>query len=466
MKQKWHKTISVALALALVMVLVAYALPTPTYADPGPGWHDAKWKYRKKITLTSDTGKIPSTQSYFPVLINLSSDSDLAADAQDDGDDILFTSSDGTTKLDHEIEKFNGGTGALVAWVEVPSLSTGTAIYIYYGNGGASNQQNPTGVWDSHYKGVWHLNETSGTHYDATANSNDGTPNGGVNQNATGKVNGADDFDGSDDAVISPDSASLDITANVTIEAWINSPEFKNQYPGIACKWDWSSTNPQRSYALYLAVYNKPFFMISDNGQYKGELLSGRQLLTNTWYHLTGVSTGSEWILYIDGEFDCNKVIGTTIYSGTGKLSIGASMQDGSVPTDETFKGTIDEVRVSDTARTADWIKTCYQNQNDPSTFYNVGSEENNWESYSDSGHTTVENSFSGATNHVYMRGEGFPAGTIKIGYYDGGDTLRETEAYSDFVGGTLETSECLFTDYGGVAMEGTWHARGSPASR
>ena len=123
-KQGWHRAVNVALALALVAALAIALLPQPAYADPG--WYDANWAYRKQITFTSDSAKIPSTQSYFPALISLSSDSDLAADAQDDGDDILFTSSDGTTQLDHEIEEFDGGTGQLVAWVEVPSLSTGT----------------------------------------------------------------------------------------------------------------------------------------------------------------------------------------------------------------------------------------------------------------------------------------------------------------------------------------------------
>ncbi len=40
-----------------------------------------------------------------------------------------------------------------------------------------------------------------------------------------------------------------------------------------------------------------------------------------------------------------------------------------------TFDGTIDEVRISDTARSAGWIKTCYYNQKESSTFYIVGNE-------------------------------------------------------------------------------------------
>ena len=68
----------------------------------------------------------------FPVLIDLSSDTELAANARDDGFDILFTSSDGATKLSHEIETFSGTSGALVAWVKVPSLSStcDTSLYL------------------------------------------------------------------------------------------------------------------------------------------------------------------------------------------------------------------------------------------------------------------------------------------------------------------------------------------------
>lgn len=35
----------------------------------------------------------------------------------------------------------------------------------------------------------------------------------------------------------------------------------------------------------------------------------------------------------------------------------------------------MDEVRISATARSWDWIKTKYNNQNSPSTFYSVGGE-------------------------------------------------------------------------------------------
>jgi len=132
--------------------------PTPT---PSPPWYNCGWGYRKNITI--DHTKVPADQTNFPVLISFT-DSNLSAQAQTSGYDILFTTSDGTTKFSHEIENFTKSNGTLVAWVKVPSLSSAanTTLYMIYGCATATNQQNPTGVWDTGFKGVWHLNQGTG----------------------------------------------------------------------------------------------------------------------------------------------------------------------------------------------------------------------------------------------------------------------------------------------------------------
>jgi hypothetical protein len=81
------------------------------------------------------------------------------------GHGIEFRAADGQARLDHEVESYNGTTGALVAWVRVPSLAYSGAgadsvLYMYYGNWGiTTSQSNPAGVWDSNFVGVWHLRE-------------------------------------------------------------------------------------------------------------------------------------------------------------------------------------------------------------------------------------------------------------------------------------------------------------------
>ena len=138
-------------------------------------WYNESWGLRKKITI--DGSKVVGALIDFPVLVKLTSDASLAANALSTGNDILFTASDGVTKLKHEIEYYVTATGELIAWVKMPALTTsGAVIYMYYGNSGASAQADKNNVWDSNYKGVWHLGYNAASQLDSTSNANTGTP--------------------------------------------------------------------------------------------------------------------------------------------------------------------------------------------------------------------------------------------------------------------------------------------------
>ena len=122
-----------------------------------------------------DHTQVPADQSAFPLLVEVA-DVGLSGHAQPDGDDFLFTAADGLTQLSHEIESYDSATGQLLAWVNVPLLSSSvdTVLYLYYGNALAESQADPAGVWDSGYLAVHHLEETAGLVTDSTANGNDG----------------------------------------------------------------------------------------------------------------------------------------------------------------------------------------------------------------------------------------------------------------------------------------------------
>jgi hypothetical protein len=128
------------------------------------------YAFRKAITIdnTKVGNSCTSSVSNYPLLVDISADNDLktAANGGDvqnsSGYDIIFRDTSGN-KLDHEVEAYNGASGDLTAWVRVPAVSdtADTTIYLYYGNSDiGSSQQNPTGVWDSNYVGIWHLNES------------------------------------------------------------------------------------------------------------------------------------------------------------------------------------------------------------------------------------------------------------------------------------------------------------------
>ena len=108
------------------------------------------WSYRKKITI--DNTYVDSDLTDFPVLVNFASDADIGANALSSGNDIRFTSSDGTTLLKYEREAFAvSGSASGTFWVKVPTVagSADTEIYLYYGNSGASDGADKNNVWDS-----------------------------------------------------------------------------------------------------------------------------------------------------------------------------------------------------------------------------------------------------------------------------------------------------------------------------
>jgi hypothetical protein len=186
--------------------------------------------WNKKVISTNSTMVSGSSNlSNFPVLITLTSDSDLSTSkVGSSGQGIRFTS-DGTTLLDYEIEKYTGdaNSGTLVAWVEIPALDYDDTsyIYIHYGQTGSPDLQDGPGTWDD-YRGVWHLNDSDvasdTTIEESTTNNSDGTAqNMEDDDDVTGKIDGALDFDGSNDRV-RIGKAMFNATTNAfTISVWV-----------------------------------------------------------------------------------------------------------------------------------------------------------------------------------------------------------------------------------------------------
>ena len=175
-------------------------------ADPDPGWYNASWLYRKKITI--DHNLVDANLTNFPVLINRT-DTDFTK-ARTDGFDFVFTEDDGVTELKYEREKWDDGTGELIAWVKVPNVSStvDTDIYIYYGNAAqGTDKADPENVWDSSFKMVQHLQEDptdpDPAFKDSTSNDNDGSNWGSMDSSdqVIGQVDGSIDFDGIDDRI-------------------------------------------------------------------------------------------------------------------------------------------------------------------------------------------------------------------------------------------------------------------------
>ena len=165
-----------------------------------------------------------SSLTNFPMLVFGDGRWDLAAGAQSNANDILFTAADGVTKLNPEIEGYTSSTGQLVAWVQIPTLSTSadTTIYVYYGNAAVGNQENKAErLRDSNFTGVWHFPNVSGAVglNDSTFGAHTLTNANQLPTAASGEVGSGAQFNGTNQAL----STSLDLSATnvMTVSFWI-----------------------------------------------------------------------------------------------------------------------------------------------------------------------------------------------------------------------------------------------------
>jgi hypothetical protein len=328
------------------------------------------WQYRKMITI--DNTMVDGYLTSYPVLIN-TVDVDLRDKAQSDGDGILFMDGTGVAnKLYHEIESYDGSSGELVAWVNVPSVSESedTIFYIYYGNPTCNNQEFHKKVWDSNFVMVLHLNEISGKHYDSTYYGNDGYPQSAVNQDAIGKIDGADEFDGTDGEITVSNDHSLNFedTNKFSISVWIN----RNNHPFTRSRSIISKGTSSSKCGYNFGLSKNKIISISI-GDGTSSYSCRSNILTNTgiWYHIAGTWDGNTLYFYINGELDNSTYLGDVFTEDDTK-----ALQIGNHYYDHWFAGLIDEVRISKTCRSKAWIKTSFNNMDNPSSFFSVGPEE------------------------------------------------------------------------------------------
>jgi len=190
---------------------------------------------------------------------------------------------------------------------------------------------------DNNTVALWHFNEGSGgTVLDESSNNIIGNIQGPT-WTTSGKYGNALEFDGENDIIsnFNPNSP-LDLTDQVTLEAWVNRNSFED---GMVI----SKNGP-----YYLTVRDNKV----EGGIYTGtwEQIRGTNFVgVNEWNHIAMTYDGSMIRVYLNGELDASiPKTGTMPFTGQG-LNIGW----GAPGQNQFFNGTIDEVRISNIARTS-----------------------------------------------------------------------------------------------------------------
>jgi len=331
--------------------------------------------FASQRSITIDYTKVPnSNQSSFPVLISgtysyLAGASNGGRVQSANGYDIVFYSDAArTTKLDHEIQKYVAATGEIEMWVRIPTLlyTSDTVFYMAYGDNAIStSQENKTGVWDANFRGVWHLGDgTTLSAKDSTSNSKDGTINGATA--STGQIGGSASFSGSSQNITTP--ANIDLDDAFTVSAWINLDDVThNTYVVFGFGYN---NSDNYGFLIPRPDHSGLTLQSTNQGWPPGASFTtpSQNISATTWtYVVLKKAAGSTVKIFQNGTLITNEAMRDTGYMA-GTLSIGSAT--GACY----FKGKIDEARFSTVERSDDWVKTEYNNQSSPSTFYTIGS--------------------------------------------------------------------------------------------
>jgi len=199
----------------------------------------------------------------------------------------------------------------------------------------------------------------TGTTWTDLTGGNDGTLTNGPTFDS---VNGGSIvFDGSDDLVNVGDNSDLQITANITISAWIKASTQNNM--GIAGKY--ASSSGKRGYLIATNASDSnqkiTWYYQRAAGSFNAgdSVTSSSDVLDNNWHFVLCTFTSSVSAkIYIDGELDATDTasIPSAIANNSARFEIGTHNEG----TAYCFNGNISNVSIYNRALNADEIRQNY----------------------------------------------------------------------------------------------------------
>jgi hypothetical protein len=328
------------------------------------------WKYSRRVSLnTTATGAgVSGNVTGFPILLRLAPENFDFSQANADGSDLRFTKENGAA-LPYEIEQWDSARQQASVWVRIDTVygnNDTQSITMLWGNPAAADGSNSAAVFETAggFQGVWHMGETNGTS-DATANHYDGTDYGlGAQASTAGAIGSAKRFDGVTSHVQMKGTANskLNFPQNGTyaISAWVCADTIDSTNHIIA-------TKGHMQYFLKLKFNAVWEFVEWNDG--KGDDMTQAKAKAKVWTHLVGVRNGAKQSLFVNGELmDSTITLASDSIPRDQSLdfSIGGFlkfMDDTDHEGYAYFRGVIDEVRVTNTAPSRDWVRLCYMNQ-------------------------------------------------------------------------------------------------------
>lgn len=342
-----------------------------TYTSYGERWWDDDFSYCQTINLTNPTSSLLVD---FPVLVNVTSNLKM----QDDFDDVRFVNrpcNTGGESLDYEVDNYTT-SGNMYAWVRLPSFKPGTnKISIYYGNATISqNQENASNVWKDDYLVVLHFNDIPS---DAPESVKDSTKYGynatldkaysGDPIRTSGKIGQSWLFNGVENFLkINSNLSQIPISNQLTIESWIVPLNANNS---IVTQWNETGV---RNWLLNVGTFygamtiRAQFDTHQTGGDEWSEIYSQSVVGGSVWNYVAGTKNLTAVSVNVNGVFEPGEA-STTLTAGDVTTRIGSI--EGDIYRPEYPRAFFDEIRISNTSRSKEWLNATYSFQSTPSSF-------------------------------------------------------------------------------------------------
>lgn len=318
-------------------------------AKPSRGNTYQGWQHAASLFLltTPEGANLPASASEhdFPLLVRLNSETFDFRQARPHGEDIRFSTADGAP-LSYQIEEWDAAAGTASIWVRIPAIQGNARqeIKLHWGNATAKSESSGAAVFNeaNGYLTVFHMNDPVQDEVGTVqATDNGTTATAGMIGQGRRFAGGQGIFCG-DKLLTYPFGGSPHSS-----EAW-----FRTERPNVTIL-GWGNEGGGRGSKVRMQFRSPPHLHIdSDFSDVDGQIA----LSMSEWTHVVHTYANGEGRLYINGRLDSAE---------KPRLDIKrpARMWLGGWYDNYDFVGDIDEVRISQVARSADWVRLEYENQ-------------------------------------------------------------------------------------------------------
>jgi hypothetical protein len=328
-----------------ICALIAMSMISAVQAQYA-GWQQAGSIY---ILTTPEGANLPATASEenFPLLVRLNKETFDFKQAKAGGEDIRFSAAG--QPLAYQVEAWDAAAGEASIWVRIP-LIKGNArqeIKMHWGKADASSESSGKAVFNASngFVTVLHMGDPVQDEVGSVEPNDKGTTP------SLGMIGRGRRFDPGKGINCGEKLTMLPTGSNPhSTGVWIKS-EKSNVTPMA-----WGNEQAQGKVVMQLA---SPPHIRMDCYFSGGNVESSGSLSLNQWIHVVHTYKEGEARIYVNGVLEGE----TKAKGGPLNIRTPARMYLGGWYANYQFEGDIDEARLSNVTRSADWVKLEYENQ-------------------------------------------------------------------------------------------------------